>query len=152
MRKEKKIELGGKEYVIKELTQKEIYDLLSNYANLGTETKDKPWYIAFASQIPKIAGIDYNDWMNFTPSETIDLINALKEVNASFLAIPDLLEQWGLAAVVQQFKAAVKQQIEQVAKAIQIVPSQSQELEAQLQANKSSSTEINAQEPIPIQS
>lgn len=137
MRKTKKLIINGKEIIIQELTQRQIRDALTNLTNPGEEAASQSWPIFLLNQIPKLAGIPYDEWLDFTPSDTEEIIRAMKEVNASFLQIPGLLESWGLGAAISQFKQACIGQIERISQAIsQAITSPNIEAQPPLQDKK----------------
>lgn len=141
---EKKVNIRGKEYIVREKAVKEFKKLILDWANSTESNKDKPWPERYAIQFCIFLNIEYEDFLDFTPSEIKYLVNAWKEVNADFLAIPGWMELIGFGEIVLQAKAVFKNIVSQFAQEFQkmfaFLTVQSQEPEAQSPESNSSTT------------
>jgi hypothetical protein len=153
---EKKVNIRGKEYIVREKSMQEFRKLILDWASSAESDKDKPWFERYAMQFCTFMGIEYEVFWSFTPSEIKSLINAWKEVNADFLAIPGWMELIGLGEIVLQTKAVFKNVVSQIAQNIHqmfaLVPVQSPEPEAQSQKSNLNTTptsieQINQPQP-----
>lgn len=100
MRNTKEIILGETRITIKELTIKEIRETIA-------EIQSKSVLDAVDTILQKIAGITFKSVENFTASEIKQFFQEVKNVNAPFFEIPDLLRYLGLGETWEQLKKKI---------------------------------------------
>lgn len=117
MRNTKEVVLGETRITIKELTIKEIRTTIE-------EIQNKPMLEAVDTILHKIAGIPFKDVENFTASEIKQFFQEVKNVNAPFFEIPDLLRYLGLGEAWEQTKKKIMEPLQLAMSQVETKPAE----------------------------
>ena len=110
-RNTKEMNLGGKRFIIKELTMGEIKKMV-------LEAKEKDTFQIAEGLLSKVSGLSWDDLENFTASEIKILVKEIKEMHSVFFEIPDLLKRVGLETLWLQVKKTFQEEVNRISGSI----------------------------------
>lgn len=110
-RNTKEMNLGGKRFIIKELTMGEIKKMV-------LEAKEKDTFQIAEGLLSKVSGLSWDDLENFTASEIKILVKEIKEMHSVFFEIPDLLKRVGLETLWSQVKKTFQEEVNRISGSI----------------------------------